>query len=73
MFLIGIGVEIEDIHSDKFDAPSVLKDYLENGGKILVCGSCLDVRGMKTVCDKKNMMNDLVALVAESDRVITFG
>jgi len=74
MFLIGFGVEIEDIHSEKFDAPSVLKDYLENGGQILVCGSCLNVRGMEnTVSDKKNVINDLVALVADSDKIITFG
>jgi uncharacterized protein involved in oxidation of intracellular sulfur len=74
MFLLGPGVEIEDIRHEKFDAPSVLKDYLENGGKILVCGACLDVRGIETtVSSKKNVMNDLVALVAESDKVVTFG
>jgi uncharacterized protein involved in oxidation of intracellular sulfur len=72
MFLIGAGVEIEDIRSDKFDAPGVLKDYLENGGKILVCGSCLDVSGMEA-SGPKNVMNDLVGLVAESDKIITFG
>lgn len=74
MFLLGPGVEIEDIRHEKFDAPSVLKDYLENGGKILVCGACLDVRGIEsTITEKKNVMNDLVALVAESDKVVTFG
>lgn len=74
MFLLGPGVEIEDIRHEKFDAPSVLNDFLENGGKILVCGACLDIRGMTSVVtDKKNVMNDLVNLVVESDRVVTFG
>lgn len=72
MFLLGPGVEIEDIRHEKFDAPSVLKDYMENGGKILVCGACMDVRGMATA-RPKNVMNDLVKLVVESDRVVTFG
>ncbi len=72
MFLLGPGVEIEDIHHEEFDAPSVLKDYLENGGKILVCGACLDVRGMEAK-GPKNVMNDLVNLVTGSDRVVTFG
>lgn len=71
-FLLGPGVEVEDIRHKQFDAASVLKDYIENGGKILVCGACMDVRGMKTE-RQKNVMNDLVNLVAESDRVVTFG
>lgn len=74
MFLLGPGVEIEDIRHEKFDAPSVLKDFLDNGGKILVCGACLDVRGMSSVVtEKKNVMNDLGNLVVDSDKVVTFG
>jgi uncharacterized protein involved in oxidation of intracellular sulfur len=74
MFLLGPGVEIEDIRHERFDAPSVLKDFLDNGGKILVCGACLDIREMTSaVADKKNVMNDLVNLVVESDKVVTFG
>lgn len=74
MFLLGPGVEIEDISHEKFDAPGVLKDYLDEGGKVLLCGACLDIRGMEsTISEKKNVMEDMVKLVAESDRVIQFG
>jgi|TARA_Y100000310_G_C20337836_1_gene648369 uncharacterized protein involved in oxidation of intracellular sulfur len=74
MFLLGPGVEIESIVHKRFDAPKALKKYLDNGGNILTCGTCLAVRKMEEgVNCQINKMTDLVNLVAESDKTITFG
>ncbi len=72
LFLMGPGVEVEDITHEQFNAAAVLKDYLDAGGKVLVCGSCLDARSRSTELGR-NIMNDLVEMVVESDRVVTFG
>jgi uncharacterized protein involved in oxidation of intracellular sulfur len=72
-FLMGPGVEVEDIRHEKFNAAEVLRDYLEQGGKVKVCGACLDVRGKETGLCSPNIMNDLVKMVVECDRVVSFG
>ena len=44
LFLIGSGVEIEGISDGRFDIAGTLKGYLEKGGELLACGTCLKVR-----------------------------
>jgi len=74
MFLLGKGVELEGIRSNKFDVKGQLNLFVENKGEILACGTCLKSRekeGSK-VCPISTM-KDLLKLVEESDRVLTFG
>ena len=73
MFLYGKGVESEDIKSE-FDIKEQINSFCDNGGKILSCESCLKMRhktGSK-VC-LIGHQKDLLKLVEESDKVITFG
>ena len=74
VFLINKGVEVEDIKDEKYNVKEQTDLFLENKGHILACGTCLKSRGKEgnKVCPISNM-NDLLKLVEESDKVLTFG
>ncbi len=73
-FLLGSGVELENIEGGKFDIKKHLNSYLEFGGEILACGTCLTLRHKEgsNVCPISSMA-DLMKMVEESDRILTFG
>lgn len=73
VFLMGKGVEIESITDPQFNAMEVVKEFLENGGEIMACGACLEVRKIESKVCPVNIMSDLVKMVDESDKVVTFG
>lgn len=74
VFLLGKGVELEEIKSKKFNVKEQLNSFVENKGKILACGTCLKSRHKKgsKVCLISTMI-DLLKLVNESDKILTFG
>jgi len=74
VFLINKGVEIEDIRDEKYNAKEQADLFIENKGQILACGTCLKSREKKgsKVCSVSTM-KDLLKLVEESDKVLTFG
>ncbi|MBI2091541.1 MAG: DsrE family protein [Deltaproteobacteria bacterium] len=73
IFLMGEAVECENITHEKFDVAGQLKIFVESGGTILACGTCLKSRTMKAteVCPM-SMMIDCVKMVEWADRVISF-
>lgn len=73
VFLIAKGVECESIDTDRFQVTGQIRSFLENGGKIYACGSCLKIRQSEgsEMCPLSSM-RDLYELVRESDKVITF-
>ena len=74
VFLINKGVEIEDIKDERYNTKEQSDLFIENKGQILACGTCLKSRereGSK-VCPISTM-KDLLKLVEESDKVLTFG
>ena len=73
VFLMGKGVEIEEISDRKFNVAEVVKDFIEFGGKFMVCGACLEIRKKETQLCSPNIMSHLVKLVDESDKIMTFG
>jgi len=73
IFLLGDGVEIEEIKDDKFDVAGALNSYLDSGGKLLACGTCLKVRQHAAGVCPISTMTQLVELITESDRVISLG
>ena len=73
IFLMGAGVELENIKHEEFDAPSLIGDFKENGGVFLICGACQDSRGQESALCPANVMNDAVNLVVESDKLVVFG
>src|SRR4030042_1153731 len=72
VFLIGSGVEIEKIKNDKFNVAEVLNKFAGNKGELLACGSCLKVRQQEEGVCPVSTMPQLVQLIAESDKVVTF-
>lgn len=46
VFLLGKGVEIENVKDDKFPLlDGSIKKFIKNNGAILACGTCLKLRG----------------------------
>jgi len=73
MFLLGSGVFLESIDTEKFNVNEQVKTYLDSGGKIWACGTCLNIHGIK---DRGNYitstMRELYDIIKESDRILTF-
>ena len=74
VFLVNSGVEVERIRDPKFDVLKQLERFVKRGGQVLACGTCLDTRDMdgSAVCPVSTM-KELLEIVVESDRVVTFG
>jgi uncharacterized protein involved in oxidation of intracellular sulfur len=73
VFLIGNGVECHLRNSGKFIVTDQLQAFVSGGGKIHVCGTCLDVHQLKppdmfTVAT----LTDLHDIVQGSDKIVTF-
>ncbi len=73
VFLLGSGVEIENIKDDNFDVGKALRKFLSSRGEILACGTCLKLRRQKAGVCPVSTMSQLVEMIADSDKVVTFG
>ena len=73
MFLLGVGVEIENIKDKAFDVAGVLKKFLNSGGDLLACGTCLELRRQEATACTISTMSELVEMISDSDKVVTFG
>ncbi|MDP2730833.1 MAG: DsrE family protein [Dehalococcoidales bacterium] len=73
VFLMGSGVEVEEIKSEKFNVPEVLGKFVKDKGNLLACGTCLKVRQQESGVCPVSTMPQLVQLIADSDKVVTFG
>ena len=73
VFLLGKGVECEFIDTEKFKVTEQMKLFIDNGGNILACGSCLKIRNSQgsETCPLSTM-KDLYDIIKESDKVLTF-
>jgi len=73
VFLLAEGVELDGINNPKFDVLGQAESFLQAGGQILACGTCLKLRNSQgsELCPLSTM-KDLHALIREADRVVTF-
>lgn len=73
LFLMASGVEYENLHSDKFPIIDLAQSFLEEGGRIMACGTCLKLRQKdgSELCPLSNM-KELYELVRDCDKTITF-
>jgi len=73
VFLLGKGVECESIDTEKFKVTEQIKLFIDSGGSILSCGSCLKIRNSQgsETCPLSTM-KDLYDIIKESDKVLTF-
>ncbi len=73
VFLLGSGVEVENIRDRTFDIAGALEKFLDSGGRLLACGTCLNVRHQEAGTCPISTMSELVEMISESDKVITLG
>ncbi|MDO8264722.1 MAG: DsrE family protein [Gallionella sp.] len=73
VFLIAKGVECEAIDSNQFKVTEQMRAFIDGGGKILACGTCLKIRHSagSDICPISTM-SELYEIVQESDKLLTF-
>jgi uncharacterized protein involved in oxidation of intracellular sulfur len=73
IFLMSAGVEIEGITDAKFNASRQLHDFVEKGGVVLACGTCIKSRNQnETEVCPISTMTDCLEMVVWADKVVTF-
>lgn len=72
-FLLAKGVEAEGLDTEHFKVTEQMKLFVDKGGEILACGTCLKLRQSEgsEMCPLSTM-KDLYDLVQDSDKVLTF-
>ena len=73
IFLLGKGVEAQNLSSDKFDVKKQMETFVAGGGQILACGTCLKIRNeTSTELCPISTLADLYELIKQADKIITF-
>jgi uncharacterized protein involved in oxidation of intracellular sulfur len=73
IFLMSKGVECEQLDAAPFNVPEQMQAFVDGGGHILACGTCLKLRHSEgTELCPLSTMKDLYDMVKESDRVVSF-
>lgn len=74
VFLINKGVEVEEIKNEKYDLKEQIDFFISNKGNIFACGTCLKSRQKQgTAVCPVSTMKDLLKIVEESDKILSFG
>jgi uncharacterized protein involved in oxidation of intracellular sulfur len=71
---MGEVVECEGLTHEKYNVGEQLRNYVNAGGEILACGTCIKSRHLESsleVCPISTMV-DCVNMVVWADRVLTF-
>ncbi len=73
VFLMGEAVECEGLVHEKYNVDEQLQKFVEEGGEVLACGTCLKSRNKEgtETCPLSTMI-DCVKMVEWADKVITF-
>ncbi len=73
IFLLAKGVECESLDTEKFKVTEQMREFIDNKGEILACGTCLKIRKSEgsEMCPLSTM-KDLYTIINESDKIVTF-
>ncbi|HIG88798.1 DsrE family protein [Candidatus Thioglobus sp.] len=73
VFLLAKGVESETLVDDKFDVSEQMQSFVDAGGEVFACGTCLKIRksGSSDMCPMSTL-DDLHGIIEQSDKVLTF-
>ncbi|OGW83282.1 MAG: sulfur reduction protein DsrE [Omnitrophica bacterium RIFCSPHIGHO2_02_FULL_51_18] len=73
IFLMGKGVEYQEVSIEKFNTIGQAEKFLQSGGKIYACGTCIKSRNQESseMCPISTM-KELYEIIKESDKVVTF-
>lgn len=73
-FLLGDGVEAPDLEPAEFNPHGVMRKFVNGGGVVAACGTCLDSRGLDPDdLRPKATMGDCLRIVEAADTVLTVG
>lgn len=72
-FLLGKGVEAQNLDSEKFKVTDMMDQFAAAGGELLACGTCLKLRHTEDagMC-ALSTLEDLHRLVRDCDKTLTF-
>jgi len=72
-FLLAKGVESENLNDEKFNVLEQMQLFINEGGEIMACGTCLKIRNSEgsEMCPLSTM-NDLYEMIKDSDKVVSF-
>jgi len=74
VFLMGEAVECEGLTHEKYNVDEQLRNYVNAGGEILACGTCIKSRHLENdmeVCPISTMV-DCVNVVVWADKTVTW-
>lgn len=74
VFLMGEAVECEGLTNEKYNVDEQLRNYVNEGGEILACGTCIKSHHLENsleVCPISTMV-DCVNVVVWADKTVTF-
>ena len=73
VFLLGQGVEVESLDTDKFNISEQVETLVGDGGKLYACGTCLELRQLK-ISDIYAVatLKELYEIIDKSDKVVSF-
>ncbi len=72
VFLLANGVEAEELTSETFNIREQMQQFVNDGGQIFACGTCLKIRGSEgTELCPLSTMADLYDIINTSDRLIS--
>lgn len=73
VFLLAKGVDCEKLNTKEFNVTGQMQSFVDAGGKILACGTCLNLRQSEgTKLCPISTMKDMYDIVRDSDRLLTF-
>lgn len=73
-FLLGNGVEAPDLDHEKLNPHGIMLKYVQNGGELGACGTCLDYRDLEGGdLRPRATMEDCLEIVEGADKVLTIG
>ncbi len=72
-FLMAKGVDAETHDTEPFNVKQMMQSFVDAGGRILACGTCLKLRHSEgaELCPLSTL-KDLHELIRDSDRVVSF-
>ena len=73
IFLLGQGVELDQIEDPKFNVREQAQALLDGGGRLLACGTSVKLRNSEgsNLCPLSTM-KDLYELISNADKVLVF-
>ncbi|MFC1860842.1 DsrE family protein [Chloroflexota bacterium] len=73
IFLVAKGVECKSMDTETFNITQHIEQFVRSGGKVYICGTCLDLRKQEAPEDfSRATLKELYDIIEWCDKVISF-